>query len=191
MIDWRAKLLVPLAKMDGVAIIDSDPGGYPDSSNEEFVSLLLSHRKMLNAIRPGIELYYWMHAGWLGYGRFYKNGVLVVFYRCEQTDVLARLKERNPEPWGVANGLAYAQKLGIDDRVINFNYGTNRGRAVVPHDQFWRDQCILRAEPCLLPEVSWETPRRTAFSFQIPSHSLAGQPGNQLRKPTTLDLPRT
>ena len=136
MIDWRAKLLAPLAKMDGVAIIDSDPGGYPDSTNEQFVNLLLAHREMLNDLRPGIELYYWMHAGWLGYGRFYKIGVLSFSTDDEQTDMLSRLKNRNPEPWGVANGLAYARKLEIDDRVINFNYGRIEGEPSFPMTNF-------------------------------------------------------
>jgi len=53
-----------LAKTDGVAIIDSDPGGYIGSTNREFVDLLLEHRKMFDRLRPGIELIYWMHAGW-------------------------------------------------------------------------------------------------------------------------------
>jgi hypothetical protein len=44
--------------MDGVAIIDSDPGGYPDSGNEQFTNLLMAHRKLLDQLRPGIELCY-------------------------------------------------------------------------------------------------------------------------------------
>ena len=137
MMDWRAKLLAPLAKMDGVAIIDSDPGGYPDSSNQEFVDLLAAHRRMLDTLRPGIEVIYWMHAGWRGYGRFYKTGdMLTPSTDAERTETLALLKEKNPEPWGVANGLEYAKTLGIADRVISFNYGRIEGEPTFPMGNF-------------------------------------------------------
>ncbi len=36
----RQQVLKPLAAMDGLVIIDSDPGGYPNSTNKEFVDLL-------------------------------------------------------------------------------------------------------------------------------------------------------
>ena len=137
MMDWRAKLLTPLAKMDGIAIIDSDPGGYPGSSNEEFVNLLMEHRKVLDALRPGIELYYWMHSGWRGYGRFYQTGdMLTPSTDAERTETLELLKERNPEPWGVANGLAFAEKLGIAGRVLSFNYGRIEGEPTFPMCNF-------------------------------------------------------
>jgi hypothetical protein len=140
MIDWRAKLLAPLAKMDGVAIIDSDPGGYPDSSNQEFVDLLAAHRAMLDTLRPGIELIYWMHAGWRGYGRFYKIGdMLTPSTDAERMETLALLKEKNPEPWGVANGLEYAKKLRIAERVISFNYGRIEGEPTFPMGNFGRN----------------------------------------------------
>ena len=71
LVDWREKLMKPLAKVDGVAIIDSDPGGWHGSTNADFVRLLGEHRKMLDRVRPGIELIYWMHAGWQGWSRFY------------------------------------------------------------------------------------------------------------------------
>ena len=94
-----------LAQIDAVAIIDSDPGGYPDSTNAEFVNLLLQHRKMLNDLRPGIELDYWMDWGWQAYGRFYKTGILEPGKDLEFVDTLERLKKVNPEPWGLAGGL--------------------------------------------------------------------------------------
>ena len=58
LLERRARLLAPLKNMDGVAIIDSDPGGYPDSGNEQFTNLLMAHRKLLDQLRPGIELCY-------------------------------------------------------------------------------------------------------------------------------------
>lgn len=43
MVRRREELLRPLARADGVTIIDSDPGGYPGSTNREFVELLMAH----------------------------------------------------------------------------------------------------------------------------------------------------
>ena len=67
MMDWRETLLRPLAKIDGISIIDSDVGGYPGSTNEQFVHLFDEYRKMLDRLRPGIQLVYWMHVGWEAY----------------------------------------------------------------------------------------------------------------------------
>lgn len=132
----REQLLRPLADVDGVAIIDSDPGGYAGSTNAEFVHLLGEHRKMLNRLRPGIELYYWMHAGWEAYSNFYATGSLILGSDAEHEDALRRLKDLNPEPWGVANGLAYARKLGIESRVVSFNYGLIEGEPSFPFTGF-------------------------------------------------------
>ncbi len=136
MLEWRATLLATLKQMDGVAIIDSDPGGYPGSTNAEFVELLAGHRQLLDKLRPGIELIYWMHVGWLGYGRFYQTGTLSFSTEEESVDMLTRLKERNLEPWGLANGMAAAQKLGLESRVINFNYGRIEGEPSFPMTNF-------------------------------------------------------
>ena len=42
----------------------------------------------------------------------------------------------NPEPWGVANGYAYAKKLGIENKVISFNYGRIEGEPSFPLTNF-------------------------------------------------------
>ncbi|MGA2256888.1 MAG: hypothetical protein ABSG53_19730, partial [Thermoguttaceae bacterium] len=112
MIAWREKLLRPLAKVDAVVIIDSDPGGYPGSTNAEFANLLREHRKLLDRLRPGIELIYWMHIGWEAYCRFYQTGKFSWGTPAEQIDALTRLAAINPEPWGIANGLIHAKKVG-------------------------------------------------------------------------------
>jgi len=136
LVTWREKLMKPLAKVDGVAIIDSDPGGWPGSTNADFVRLLGEHRKMLDRVRPGIELIYWMHAGWQGWSRFYETGKLLLGTPEEQQDVLTRVKALNPEPWGIANGLPYAEKLGIADKVVRFNYGLIEGEPSFPMTNF-------------------------------------------------------
>ena len=48
MIVWREKIFRYLCQADAVAIIDCDPGGYPGSTNADFVNLLSEHRKMLD-----------------------------------------------------------------------------------------------------------------------------------------------
>jgi hypothetical protein len=135
----REKLVRPLRNVDGVAIIDSDPGGYPGSSNQEFVDILVAHRRLFDQLRPGIEVIYWMHAGWLGYNRFYETAVLSFSTDEENTDCLTRLMQANPEPWGVANGLPLAEKLGFAHRVISFNYGRIEGEPSFPLTNFGGD----------------------------------------------------
>ncbi|MCS6862970.1 MAG: hypothetical protein NZT92_21920, partial [Abditibacteriales bacterium] len=132
----REALLRPLAKVDGVTIIDSDPGCYPGSTIAEFVNLLAEHRKMLDRLRPGIELIYWMHVGWRGWCRFYEQGKLIFGTDEEHLETLTRLKAINPEPWGLANGLPFAEKLGIAEKVINFNYGRIEGEPSFPMTNF-------------------------------------------------------
>ena len=139
LMERREKLLRPLAATDGITVIDSDPGGYPGSTNAEFVNLLAEHRKMLDRLRPGIGMYYWMHAGWEGYCRFYKTGRFSWGTPQEQIDALTRLKALNPEPWGIANGRPYAEKLGLADRVIIFNYGRIEGEPSFPLTNFGGD----------------------------------------------------
>lgn len=139
LVRWREQLLRPLAKADGISIIDSDPGCYPGSTTEDFVRLLGEHRKMLDRLRPGIELIYWMHAGWRGWNRFYETGKLVLGTPEEQLDALTQFKALNAEPWGIANGLAYAEKLGVADRVISFNYGRIEGEPSFPMTNFGGD----------------------------------------------------
>jgi hypothetical protein len=132
----RETLLRPLARADAVVIIDSDPGGYPGSTSAEFVGLLGEHRKLLDRLRPGIELVYWMHVGWQGYCRFYQSGKFSWGTPEEQLDALARLAALNPEPWGIANGVPYARRLGLESRVISFSYGRIEGEPSFPMTNF-------------------------------------------------------
>ncbi len=140
MMQWRRKLMLPLKNVDGVAIIDSDPGGYPGSTNQEFVNLLGEHRKIFNSVRPGIELIYWMHAGWRGWSRLFENAAFRLGTPEEYEDTLSRLVKLNPEPWGMANGLEYAKKLGVENKVISFNYGRIELEPSFPMTNFGTDR---------------------------------------------------
>ncbi len=155
MLRHREELFRPLAQIDGVAIIDSDPGGYPGSTDAEFVSLLAEHRKMFDRLRPGIGLYYWMHAGWEAYARLYSTGVFKWGTAEEARDVLKRLKELNPEPWGITvntlaeffpppdrTHLAIANKLGLASRAVGFSYGAIEGEPTFPMTNFGGDDAL-------------------------------------------------
>jgi hypothetical protein len=135
MMAWREKLFRYLAHADAVAIIDSDPGGYVGSTNADFVNLLGEHRQMLDRVRPGIELDYWVLWGWRGWSRFYATGKLWNT-DAELRDAVARFRDLNPEPWGLANGLEYAEKLGLGGRVISYNYGQIEGEPSFPLTNF-------------------------------------------------------
>ena len=136
MMRQRTTLLGFLRKADGVVIIDSDPGGYPGSTNAEFVDLMLEHRQLLDRLRPGIELVYWMHVGWPAYGRWYQSGKFNWGTEAEGVEALTLLKQRNPKPWGIANGLKYAEKCGLAGKVISYNYGAIEGEPSMPMTRF-------------------------------------------------------
>jgi len=146
MIRWREELFRPLAKVDAVTIIDSDPGGYPGSNNREFVNLFVEHRKMFDRLRPGIELLYWMHAGWPGYCRYYETGKFAFSKDSEFLDALTMLKEANPEPWGLAGNMNYARMAGLTDRAIEYRYGAIEGEPMFPLTNFGGRQAYEAAQ---------------------------------------------
>ena len=136
MMRTREKLLRPLAGADAFSIIDSDPGGYPGSKNADFINLLAEHRRLFDQLRPGIELYYWVHAGWQAYARFYETGIFRMGEEPEFLETLELLRRLNPEPWGLASGLPYARKLGLESRVLVLNYGRIEGEPSFPMTNF-------------------------------------------------------
>jgi hypothetical protein len=146
MMGWRKQLVRPLARVDGVVIIDSDPGGYPGSTNNQFVNLLVQHRKMLDSLRPGIELYYWMHVGWQAYCRYYQTGKFGWGTPEESVDILEKLKQANPAPWGITihtydvppNGtdLALAERFNVAATALTFNYGAIEAEPSFPMTNF-------------------------------------------------------
>lgn len=142
----RRLLLTPLAQTDGVFIIDSDPGGYPGSTNRQFVDLLVAHRRLLDGLRPGIGLTYWVHVGWQAYCDYYRTGDFRWGTAAEIEETLSLLAAAAPEPWGLANGLEHAQRLGLADRVLHFCYGTVEGEPTYPLTNHAPDQVQLAAQ---------------------------------------------
>jgi hypothetical protein len=143
LITWREELLKPLAAADGLFIIDSDPGGYPHSTNLDFVYLLKAHRKMLNRLRPGIELVYWTHFGWESYGKFYATGELKRGEQDEPREAIALLAKQPVEPWSVASSgfpPDLADRIELGDRVLGFPYGTIEKEPSFPFTLFGGDR---------------------------------------------------
>ncbi|MBI5092275.1 MAG: hypothetical protein HZB26_07485 [Candidatus Hydrogenedentes bacterium] len=137
MISWRERLLEPLSRMDGLVIIDSDPGGYAGSTNAEFVQLLEDHRHMLDRLRNGIELVYWIHAGWQAYGRFYATAHFEWGPDDEVAETIALLSSRNLEPWGITGARQHVvEQVGLGDRMFTFPYGTIEGEPSFPLTNF-------------------------------------------------------
>ncbi|NDA42898.1 MAG: hypothetical protein EBX78_04665 [Gammaproteobacteria bacterium] len=139
----RAKLLLPLAQTDGLFVIDSDPGGYPHSTNAEFVYILGAHRRVLDRLRPGIELIYWAHFGWEAYGRFYATGELKRGDPAEPCEAITLLARQRAEPWGVATSgfeTSFADAIGMGGRVLGFPYGAIEAEPSFPFTNFGGDK---------------------------------------------------
>ncbi|MEI7435715.1 MAG: hypothetical protein WCL16_02780 [bacterium] len=103
----RRRQLEPLAKADALAIIDSDPGGYVGSTNDQFVELLQSQIGLFRQLNPKAELIYWMWLGWENYNQFWAQtqaGVAEPRWHWHLPDylqTLTRMKSVLVEPWSV------------------------------------------------------------------------------------------
>jgi len=140
---WREKLFAPLKEADGLYIIDSDPGGYPHSTNMEFVYILGAHRRMLDHLRKGIEIDYWAHFGWEAYGRFYATGELKKGEPAEPLEAISLIAKQHYEPWGIATSgfdPAFANGIGEGGRVVSFPYGAIEGEPSFPFTIFGGDR---------------------------------------------------
>ena len=166
MLEWRRKIFTPLKKIDGVLIIDSDPGGYPGSDNVEFVSLLNSHRTMFNELNPDIELYYWIHAGWEAYCRFYETAEFAMGetdeiqggHRCSPKSI--------PNPGGSLRAGRCRHFIGRPDRVLNYQW-RDRRRTQLPMLNFRHRAGVRRRQeqgcagyPRQFPDPLPATPQR-------------------------------
>ena len=138
LMSWREKIFAPLAKADGLFIIDCDPGGYPNSTNMEFVYILGAHRRMLDRLRPGIEIFYWALHGWESYSRFYLTGEFNSAHPSELRDAIALMSKQKLEPWAVASGRGadLADSLGMSDRVLAFPYGKIENEPSFPFTRY-------------------------------------------------------
>jgi hypothetical protein len=197
MIKWREELFRPLAKMDGLLIADSDPGGYPGSNNAEFVDLIAQHRKMLDRLRPGVELLYFMHVGWDAYCRLYQTGDAGDHgwgTPAEADEVLTRLKKLDLEPWSITthtvgeapNGtnLEMAEKFGMAATAVSFNYGAIEFGPSFPMTNFGGD-VAFRAGQSGAPGGTIAKAKLAVSNFRTPLLSH-GAPLERLCRPRAI-----
>jgi hypothetical protein len=141
----RRNHLSYLRNADAITIIDSDPGGFIDSTNEEFADLCAAQTKVFREMNPKGEFIYWMLMGWENYNTFWKaqrddpNATPNMWDFRDGLDfkvTLKFMKERIPEPWSVFAGLPeHAQALeanGLSHKAMYYPYGVIEGEPVFP-----------------------------------------------------------
>jgi len=143
----RRALLEPLSEADGLWVLDCDPGGCVGSPVSDFVDILLRHRDMLDRLRPGIRLVYWMWAGWTDKHRF--DPEWTGNAQSCWVEVLQSLKRLNPEPWALhacmPGHFKSIEQVGVVERTHFYPYN------------------LVEYEPSY-PFTNWE-PKRIADAF--------------------------
>lgn len=102
----RRNQLEPLRNADAFVIIDSDPGGYIGSTNDEFVMLLKGQIEAFRSLNPQAELIYWMWFGWEAYNRWWAEMAKPAAERQPvewggYSEILTLIREHIAEPWSV------------------------------------------------------------------------------------------
>lgn len=92
-----------------------------------------------------MELYYWIHAGWEAYCRFYATAEFAMGEIPEIKETIQLLAKVNPEPWGLACGRGphFADDLGLGNRVLAYSYGAIEGEPSFPMTNFDTKQAYL------------------------------------------------
>ncbi|HUT23583.1 MAG TPA: hypothetical protein VM492_04495 [Sumerlaeia bacterium] len=157
LLEGRRNQLAPLAAADGVAIIDSDPGGWVGSSNEEFVGLMRDQTAVFREFNPRATVDYWMLFGWENYNRFWERAAAwqegdppPALLRPGGTagaqvfaETLALMREHIAEPWGVfaswPEHVEATDALGLGSKRAFFPYGTIEGEPSFPLTNFTPD----------------------------------------------------
>jgi len=143
----RRKQFEPLRTADALAIIDSDPGGYIGSTNDEFVALVKGQIEGFRSFNPQAELIYWMLAGWENYNRFWAaaQGDPTVemweHFKGEGfQETLRMMQAEVPEPWSVftmrKEHREAVEALGLRDKAMAFPYGLIEGEPTFPLTNF-------------------------------------------------------
>ena len=138
----RRNQLQPIAAADALAIIDSDPGGYPGSTNEQFGDLVVGQVEIVREFNPGAEFVYWMLMGWEPYNRFWAqwsdsgHGDWPSPTADDFRSVLEIIRDRVGEPWWLfASSPAHNEaidSLGLRDRAMWFPYALIEGEPTFP-----------------------------------------------------------
>jgi hypothetical protein len=137
----RRNLYSYLAGCDGMVMIDSDPGGYVGSTNDEFTDLLQRHMEIVTEANPNAMIYYWLWAGWEGYNRFWERTESepcpeLIIDESDWEAVINRLQVNPDDPWRLlvcnTQQRELASRLGVTDRSLYFPYGLVEGEPTYP-----------------------------------------------------------
>ena len=115
---------------DGFCLIDSDPGGWPDSPLSEYMRIFQGMRAFLdeyNVHGNRAKLINWVLDGWGQKGRL-ENSFLV--------ETIQAMKNALPEPWSLMvvykDALAACRKQGVLAKTIFLPYGAIEGEPSYP-----------------------------------------------------------
>jgi len=147
LLEGRRQQFAPISHADAVVVIDSDPGGYIGSTNEEFVALMAGQIGVMRELNPAAELVYWMHFGWENYNRFWaaaqqsQSGATAQLFEPKPSvfeETLALARDRIAEPWSVlANNSLWGHRqatdaLGLTGKRCGLHYGLIEGEPTFP-----------------------------------------------------------
>ncbi len=156
-IDGRRNQLEPIANADGVVIIDSDPGGYPGATTEQFVDLVARQTEVFRSFNPSAESVYWMWSGWEATCRFWADTKddAGADHPAQTADEFARtlemIRDRIPEPWWLlASFPSHDEALDITnlrDKALWNPYGLIEGEPSFPMTNFHTDKLAEKLTP--------------------------------------------
>jgi hypothetical protein len=135
---------------DAYCMIDSDPGGWPQSPVSDQVKIFNGARKLLDQYSEGksqTKLIDWMHVGWGRHKFFTSSDSVVAAYdwtdkNPDESDVafmgstIRTFKKDLREPWGLIAGqppyLPVVQEEGVLGRTIYLPYGAIESEPAFP-----------------------------------------------------------
>ena len=148
-IEGRRNQLEPISNADAVVIIDSDPGGYPGATTEQFVDLVARQAEVFRSFNPAGEFVYWMWSGWEATCRFWAaaEGDPGADHPAQTANEFARtlelIRQRVPEPWWVLAGFPAhneaLEKTGLRDKALWNPYGLIEGEPTFPLTNYHLD----------------------------------------------------
>lgn len=141
----RRQCFAYLKNMDYLVMIDSDPGGMPGSTNEDFVLLMRDQLRLARELNPAIEMVYWMWVGWENYNRFWDDcakwregdpEIEITWTGPTFIETLGLMQRHIAEPWSLLACNEYHLKAiketGHEARVLYFPYGAVEGEPTFP-----------------------------------------------------------
>jgi hypothetical protein len=136
---------------DAYVMIDSDPGGWPQSPISDQVKIFQAARKLLDQYslhKDQTKLVDWMHVGWGRHKFFTSNDSVVAAYdwvsgknpdesdAAFMDDTIRSFKAGLTEPWGLIAGhaayLPVVQKEGVLAKTVFLHYGAIESEPAFP-----------------------------------------------------------